>query len=234
MAAADDAVRYKRAVKGIAPRHGCEATFMAKPWADRAGSGFHVHLSFADASSGNLCADDRLEGSDLLRHAIGGMKALMSDCMAILAPNANSYRRFRANSYAPVAPTWGVNNRTVSLRVPAGPPITRHVEHRVAGADAHPHLVLAALLAAAHHGLTHRIDPGPPVEGDGYAAAARDGVRLPTDWVAAVDRLEASEVLRDYLGSRFVDMFVSVKRTEQDRFGAAVTALDYDWYLGNA
>ena len=118
--------------------------------ADRAGSGFHVHLSFADASSGNLCADDRLEGSDLLRHAIGGMKALMSDCMAILAPNANSYRRFRANSYAPVAPTWGVNNRTVSLRVPAGPPITRHVEHRVAGADAHPHLVLAALLAAAH------------------------------------------------------------------------------------
>lgn len=234
MAAADDAVRYKRAVKGIAPRHGCEATFMAKPWADRAGSGFHVHLSFADASSANLCADDRPEGSDLLRHAIGGMKALMSDCMAILAPNANSYRRFRANSYAPVAPTWGVNNRTVSLRVPAGPPVTRHVEHRVAGADAHPHLVLAALLAAAHHGLTHRIDPGPPVDGDGYAAAARDGVRLPTDWVAAVDRLEASEVLRDYLGSRFVDMFVAVKRTEQDRFGAAVTALDYDWYLGNA
>jgi len=160
MAAADDAVRYKRAVKGIAPRHGCEATFMAKPWADRAGSGFHVHVSFADASGANLCADLRPEGSDMLRHAIGGMKALMGDCMAILAPNANSYRRFRANSYAPVAPTWGVNNRTVSLRVPAGPPPTRHVEHRVAGADAHPHLVLAAVLASAHHGLTQRIDPG--------------------------------------------------------------------------
>lgn len=234
LAAADDAVRYKRAVKGIAPRHGCEATFMAKPWADRAGSGFHVHVSFADADGKNLCADDRPEGSDLLRHAIGGMKALMGDCMAILAPNANSYRRFRANSYAPVAPTWGVNNRTVSLRVPAGPPVTRHVEHRVAGADAHPHLVLAALLAAAHHGIVNRLDPGPAVEGDGYAAAARDGVRLPTDWVGAVDLFERSEVLRDYLGPRFVDMFVSVKRTEQDRFGAAVTALDYAWYLGNA
>jgi glutamine synthetase len=150
MAAADDAVRYKRAVKGIAPRHGCEATFMAKPWADRAGSGFHVHLSFADASSANLCADDRVEGSDLLRHAIGGMKALMSDCMAILAPNANSYRRFRANSYAPVAPTWGVNNRTVSLRVPAGaagararpcapaPPFGRELPCPVRGAAARP------------------------------------------------------------------------------------------------
>ena len=62
----------------------------------------------------------------------------------------------------------------------------------------------------------------------------REGLRLPTDWVAAVDRFAASEVLRDYLGPRFVDMFASVKRTEQDRFGAAVTALDYDWYLGNA
>jgi glutamine synthetase len=154
--------------------------------------------------------------------------------MAILAPNANSYRRFKANSYAPVAPTWGVNNRTVSLRVPAGPPPTRHVEHRVAGADANPYLVLAALLACAHHGITHRIDPGPAVVGDGYAAAAKEKVRLPTDWYAAVNLFEASDVLRDYLGARFVEMFVSVKRTEQARFAEVVTALDYDWYLRNA
>ena len=76
----------------------------------------------------------------------------LADGMAIFAPNANSYRRFRANSYAPVAPTWGVNNRTVSLRVPAGPPGGRHIEHRVAGADANPYLALAALLAGVHHG----------------------------------------------------------------------------------
>lgn len=232
--AADDALRYKRAAKGVALRHGCEATFMAKPWADQAGNGFHVHVSFNDAAGKNLCAAEDPEGSDLLRHAIGGMKALMADCMAILAPNANSYRRFKANSYAPVAPTWGVNNRTVSLRVPAGPPPTRHVEHRVAGADANPYLVLAALLACAHHGITHRIDPGPAVVGDGYAAAAKEKVRLPTDWYAAVNLFEASDVLRDYLGARFVEMFVSVKRTEQARFAEVVTALDYDWYLRNA
>ncbi|MDR7116738.1 glutamine synthetase family protein [Caulobacter sp. BE254] len=232
--AADDALRYKRAAKGVALRHGCEATFMAKPWADQAGNGFHVHVSFNDAAGNNLCAAEDLEGSDLLKHAIGGMKALMADCMAILAPNANSYRRFKANSYAPVAPTWGVNNRTVSLRVPAGPPPTRHVEHRVAGADANPYLVLAALLACAHHGISHRIDPGPAVVGDGYAAAAKEKVRLPTDWCASVNTFEASDVLRDYLGERFVEMFVSVKRTEQARFAEVVTALDYDWYLRNA
>lgn len=234
LAAADDALRYKRAAKGVALRHGCEATFMAKPWADRAGNGFHVHVSFADAEGNNLCASDDLEGSPLLRRAIGGMKALMADCMAILAPNANSYRRFKANSYAPVAPTWGVNNRTVSLRVPAGPPPTRHVEHRVAGADANPYLVLAALLACAHHGISQEIDPGPAVVGDGYAAAAQEKVRLPTDWHAAVNLFEASDVLRDYLGDRFVEMFVSVKRTEQARFAEVVTQLDYDWYLRNA
>ncbi len=234
LAAADDALIYKRAAKGVALRHGCEATFMAKPWSDRAGNGFHVHVSVNDAAGTNLCASEDLEGSELLKHAIGGMKALMGDCMAILAPNANSYRRFKANSYAPVAPTWGVNNRTVSLRVPAGPPPTRHVEHRVAGADGNPYLVLAALLACAHHGITHRIDPGPAVVGDGYAAAARENVRLPSNWFAAVDLFEASTVLRDYLGDRFVEMFVKVKRTEQARFFEVVTALDFDWYLRNA
>ena len=232
--ACDDALLYKRMAKGVALRHGCEATFMAKPWADKAGNGFHVHVSFNDQDGNNLCADEDPEGSPMLRQAIGGMKALLGEGMAILAPNANSYRRFKANSYAPVAATWGVNNRTVSLRIPAGPAPTRHVEHRVAGADGNPYLVMAVLLASAHHGLTHKIDPGPAVVGDGYAAAAKEKSRLPSQWFAAVDLFDQSKVLRDYLGDRFVDMFVSVKRTEQARFFEVVTSLDFDWYLRNA
>jgi glutamine synthetase len=232
--ACDDALLYKRMAKGVALRHGMEATFMAKPWADRAGNGFHVHVSFNDADGNNLCADEDPEGSPMLRQAIGGMKQLLGEGMAILAPNANSYRRFKANSYAPVAATWGVNNRTVSLRIPAGPAPTRHVEHRVAGADGNPYLVMAVLLASAHHGLTNKIDPGPAVVGDGYAAAAKEKSRLPSNWFAAVDLFDQSKVLRDYLGDRFVDMFVSVKRTEQARFFEVVTSLDFDWYLRNA
>jgi len=158
----------------------------------------------------------------------------LADGMAIFAPNANSYRRFRANSYAPVAPTWGVNNRTVSLRVPAGPAGGRHIEHRVAGADANPYLALAALLAGVHHGLTNKIDPGPPVVGDGYEAAAKSDLRLPANWFAAVEAFEASTVMREYLGERFVGMFTTVKRTEQDRFFGMVPTVDYDWYLKNA
>jgi glutamine synthetase len=232
--AADQAVMYKRAAKGVALNHGCEATFMAKPFIDQAGSGFHIHVSFNDRDGRNACASEDPEGSELLRHAIGGMKVLLGDGMAIFAPNANSYRRFKANSYAPMAPTWGVNNRTVSLRIPGGLAPTRHVEHRVAGADANPHLALAAVLAAAHYGIVNKVDPGPAVVGDGYAHAAKSGERLPTNWFSAVDQFEASAVMNDYLGERFVKMFASVKRTEQERFFDAVTAQDYDWYLRNA
>ncbi len=232
--AGDEAVMYKRIAKGVALNHGCEATFMAKPFADRAGNGLHLHVSVNDEAGSNIFASEAPVGTPALRHAIGGMRATLADGMAIFAPNANSYRRFRANSYAPVAPTWGVNNRTVSLRVPAGPPNSRHIEHRVAGADANPYLALAAMLAGVHHGLTQKIEPGPAVVGDGYAAAAKSQERLPATWFSAVDRFEASQIMRDYLGERFVRMFAIVKRTEQDRFFAQVTSADHDWYLKTA
>lgn len=233
--ACDDAIMHKRMVKAVAAQHGMEATFMAKPFADSAGSGMHLHASLLDASGANAFASDDPAGTPLLRHAIGGMQALLADSFAIFAPNANSYRRFRANSYAPVAPTWGVNNRTVSFRVTAGAPATRHVEHRAAGADANPYLAMAAVLAAMHHGIAHAIDPGPPIVGNGYAATdGGSGPAIPGNWFAAVERFAASPVLQDYLGARFVEMYSIVKRSEQDRYFAAVPTLDYDWYLRTA
>ena len=218
--AADDAVAFKRAAKGVARTLGCEATFMAKPFQDTAGSGMHIHMSMMTLEGANIFQSDAAEGTPALSHAIGGMAATMDQAMAVLAPNANSYRRYVARSYAPTAPIWGVNNRTVSLRIPVGSAASRRVEHRVAGADANPYLALAVVLAGAHHGLTHRIDPGPATTGDGYAAAAKSGAKLPTDWVAALDRFDQSAVMRDYLGDAFVELFVTVKRTEQERFSA--------------
>lgn len=232
--AADEAVMYKRIVKSVAARHGYEATFMAKPFTQRSGSGLHLHVSVDDTAGRNIFAAEDPEGAPALRHAIGGLKRLMGDAMAIFAPNANSYRRFRANSYAPVSLAWGVNNRTVPLRVPVGAAHTRHIEHRMAGADANPYLAVAAVLAGVDHGLRHAIDPGPATVGDGYAAAAKADQGLPLFWPTALDALDRSEILRAYLGGRFVDMFVCVKRTEYERFHEVVSPLDYDWYLKNA
>ncbi len=227
--AVDDAVMFKRAVRGVAARHGCVACFMAKPFAELAGSGMHLHASLAGPDGCNLCADEDPRGSPMLRHAIGGLRTTLADGMAVFAPHANSYRRFRSMSYAPVAATWGVNNRTVGLRIPAGPPASRHVEHRVAGADATPYLVAAVVLAGMLRGIEREIDPGPPVEGNGYAQASPGD--LPLQWWAALDRAAHSEFLADALGRGFLDVFLAVKRRESEKFGALVSDRDYEWYL---
>jgi glutamine synthetase len=232
--ACDDAIMYKRIVKAVAQAQGLEATFMAKPFAEHAGSGMHIHISMNDIEGKNLFADEDPEGTPMLRHAIGGMIASVGDAFALFAPHANSYRRFKANSYAPVAPTWGVNNRTVSFRIPAGPPSSRHVEHRACGADANPYLAVAAVLAGMHHGITNTIDPGPAVTGNGYDRDASGDDKPPSNWFAAVDRFHASPLMRAYLGERFVDMYTIVKRTEQDHYFSHVPSIDYDWYLRNA
>jgi glutamine synthetase len=158
----------------------------------------------------------------------------VGDCFALFAPHANSYRRFKANSYAPVAPTWGVNNRTVSFRIPAGPAASRHVEHRACGADANPYLAVAGVLAGIHHGIVNQIDPGPAVVGNGYDRDSSADDKPPSNWFAAVDRFHGSKLMREYLGERFVDMFTIVKRVEQDRYFGQVPSIDYDWYLRNA
>jgi len=230
--AIDDAVLFKRAVKGVARRHGLGACFMAKPFVELAGSGMHVHASFADAEGRNLCAADAAGGSELLRHAIGGLRATLAEGMAVFAPNANSYRRFQAMSYAPVAPTWGINNRSVALRVPAGPPASRHVEHRVPGADANPYLVSALVLAGMLHGIERRIDPGVPVQGNGYAQATER--ELPAHWHEAIDRAAQSEFLAAALGEDLLRILVAIKRQECAKFAALVSDRDHEWHFDTA
>jgi len=230
--AVDEAILFKRAVRGVAARHGRVACFMAKPFAHQAGSGMHLHASLADRSGQNVCAAEDPGGSPTLRHAIGGLRETLADGMAVYAPNANSYRRFRARSYAPVAATWGINNRSVSLRVPAGPASSRHVEHRVAGADANPYLVAALVLGGMLHGIERRLDPGPPVQGNGYAQAPQGA--LPTHWHVALETAASSAFMRDTLGGGFLETYLAIKRHEAEKFGALVTDRDYEWYLDTA
>lgn len=233
--AVDEAIQFKHTVKTVALRHAMEATFMAKPYDGQPGNGMHLHVSLLDSDGVNIFGDESEQGSPRLRHAIGGMARLMPESFAIFAPNANSYRRFRANSFAPTTPRWGVDNRTVSMRVTTGAPATRHIEHRVSGSDANPYLAVAAMLAGAHYGLVNEIDAGPPVVGDGYLAPApSDAPRLPRHWYEAVDWMAEGKVLHTYLGRQFVDNYVAVKQHEQDRFYGANTVRDYDWYLRNA
>ncbi|GAC1033958.1 glutamine synthetase family protein [Pseudomonas sp. No.21] len=229
--AIDEGVRYKRLVKGVANRHGLVACFMAKPFGDLAGSGMHLHVSLADEAGNNLMASEDPHGTPLLRHAIGGMMATLDDALAIFCPNANSYRRFQANSYAPLAKSWGVNNRTVSFRVPGGPAQSRHVEHRICGADANPYLAAAALLAGIHKGIREQIDPGEAITGNGYEQARET---LATDWLTALRTLERSAWAKEALGEDFLDIFLAIKWEEFRQFVSEVGEQDWRWYLTHA
>lgn len=228
LAACDEGMQFKRLVKATAERHGMIASFMAKPYSAWTGCGQHLHVSLTGKDGKNAFASDDPVNCQLLRHAIGGMKATMADGMAIFAPNANSYRRFRKSSYAPIAPNWAVNNRTVSLRIPAGKGAACHVEHRASGADANSYLAMAAVLAGVHYGIVNKIDPGPPVEGNGYEQPADP---MPTNWFAALETLRQSDIMRDYLGSELIDVFATIKEIEADRFFAEPQPLDFDYYL---
>lgn len=230
MRAADDLVRLKRIVRLQARKFGVTACFMAKPIEQYAGSGMHFHVSLQDKSGANLFAE-ATEGqwNDAIRFAIGGMRATMGQSMLVFAPHANSWRRFANQSYAPVSPNWGVNNRSVALRIPAGPKAARRIEHRPSGVDANPYLVAATILAALRHGMKNRIDPGPETTGNGYDSD--DVLEIPADWRQAIETATASAFLKDALGEDMHRTFTAVKAAEYARVARTIPDVDYDLYL---
>jgi glutamine synthetase len=230
LTAADDLIRLKRIVRAQARAHGVTACFMAKPIADYAGSGMHLHVSLRDKAGQNVFVEPEGQGwNPTLLHALGGLKSTMAESMLVFAPHANSWRRFASQSYAPVSPSWGVNNRSVALRIPAGARGARRIEHRPAGVDANPYLVAATVLAGIRHGLTHRIDPGPETTGNAYAEAAAPAI--PVDWRTAILAAQGSDFLKGALGADMHRTFTAIKAAEYARVARTVSEVDYDLYL---
>ncbi|WOI56278.1 glutamine synthetase family protein [Palleronia sp. LCG004] len=226
--AADDAVLFKRLVRGVARKHGFAATFMAKPYGDRAGSGMHVHMSLVDGEGRNAFDDGGDQGTPLLRHAVAGMLRTMQENALVFAPHENSYRRLLPGAHAPAAVAWGYENRTVAIRIPGGSPKARRIEHRVAGADANPYLVLASMLGAALLGMENEWEPPDPVEGDAYSMRLD---RLPPDWASAIDAFSAGRHVPEIYAGRLIRMFEQGKRQELRRFTRHVTDFEYHSYL---
>jgi len=228
--ACDHAVLLKRAIKAAATKHGLGATFMAKPFAETAGSGLHLHVSMLDSDGNNVFAGSSRDGafSDQLRHAIGGMGALMAESMAIFAPNANSYRRHAPGNYVPASPTWGLNHRGVAMRIPLSAPANTRIEHRVAGADANPYLVVAAVMAGIHHGISNRCEPL-PMTAEGEEIEYQ--VTVPVRWPQALDAFDAAVILPAYLGEEYCGMFSLCRREEEANYNAEIPTKDFEWYL---
>jgi glutamine synthetase len=225
--ACDDAIHLKRAIKAVAQQQGLQASFMAKPFVEQAGSGLHVHVSVMDAEGRNVFASTPDAPADALRHAVGGLQRSARDCLLLFAPHANSYRRFVLNAFVPLNDCWGFNNRTVAMRVPHSDPANMRIEHRISGADANVYLVAAAVLAGMLHGLENGFDPGPPTVGNAYEQGE---VRQPY-WRQAIDDFASSDFIATQFGERFRHIFGAQKRREMQNFETQVSDLEYEWYL---
>ena len=229
LAACDYAVLLKRLIKNIAYDHEMDTTFMAKPYPAQAGNGLHVHISLLDKETGeNIFASEDPENHTPLRHAIAGVLETMPASMAFLCPNVNSYRRFGAQYYVPNAPSWGLDNRTVAVRVPTGSAEGIRIEQRVAGADANPYLLMSSILAGIHHGLTNQLEPCAPMEGNSYEQLEQS---LPNNLRDALRELDDSEVMNKYISPEYIDIFVACKESELAEFEVSISDLEYNWYL---
>ncbi|MGV8938492.1 MAG: glutamine synthetase family protein [Allorhizobium sp.] len=227
LAAADYAVLLKRIVKGVARCHDLDATFMAKPYGMQAGSGMHVHFSILDQNGKNIFVGE--DGpADVLMHAVGGLLENMGESMAVFAPHANSYRRLRPSEHAPTYASWGFDNRSAAVRViTASKPATR-IEHRVAGADTNPYLVLAMILSAALAGIREKTDPGGAISGDEHAINHEP---LPTNWDYALQRFSKSSFAYAALGPKYRGLYNACKQQELLEFSLRVTDVEYDAYI---
>src|SRR5215469_15607760 len=228
--AADRSFRLKCAVQEIARHRGLLATFMAKPFNDEGGSGFHVHLSVADATGGNAFGDpDGPDGlSQLGRHAIGGVLGHARALSALLNPTINSFKRFGPDTLAPWLIDWGLDNRSAMVRIPPERGAAARMEVRLGDATANPYLAMAAVGAAVCLGIQDKAEPPPKLEGYGYDPARAE--ILPARLGAALDALEADRELIDVLGEYFVTSFLAYKRNEIERFERFVTDWEFREY----
>jgi glutamine synthetase len=230
MLLADQVIRMQRTIRAVSARHGFVASFMPKPIDDEAGNGLHVHCSLLEENGSNLFDDGTEEGSDLLRYAVAGCLELLAPSMLLFAPSFNAYRRFQPGNHAPTEVAWGYDNRTTAIRIPESPSAARRIEHRVAGADANPYLVLAAVLAGIWHGTEKTLSPPDPIEGNAWDQEI-NAPALATTMDEAIAVFDKAEVLSDYLTAEFKTLFLATKQQEWNEFAKRVTEFELETYL---
>jgi glutamine synthetase len=229
--ACDEAALLRHVTRRVCRRHGVDVTFMGKPFSDDTGSGFHLHASLWDGDGENILRE--AEGGEpwdnlKMKHAAGGMARFLGESMAVLAPNANAWRRIQPGHYAPTDRSWGFNNRTVSFRIPPGEDKSRRLEHRSASADVNPYLATTLILAAMAEGIDQKIAPPPMTTGNAYDAPDREG--LPDTWHEALDLFAGSPFIANWLGEAYRHVYVETKRYERQVFETHVTPLEWAWY----
>ncbi len=209
--AADDAWLFKMLVKGLARSHGFAASFMAKPYEDYSGNGLHMHFSVLDEAGKNVFDDGTAQGSGIMRQAVAGCLRALAGSTLLFAPHANSFDRLVPDAHAPTGIAWAYENRTAAIRIPSGASAARRIEHRSAGGDVNPYLLLAGVLGAALTGIEDALEPPPPITGNAYAL---DLPQMPATWSDAIDAFAADPVMPRILPAQLIENYLATKRQE--------------------
>ena len=228
MIAADRVVMFRSLVKQLAARHSLNATFMAKPFIDESGNGFHLHYSLW--SEGKNIFADAGKLNDRGRHFLGGMQQRMAEASICGAATVNAYRRRQPQSFCPVNASWGLDNRTVALRVIEGSDNAIRIEKRDAGADCNPYLLMAADIAAGLDGIEANTEPTAITTGNAYEDDSAPPI--PLYLPDAISLARNSGWLRDVLGADQYEIWLQQAERELAFFNQQVTPFETARYLG--
>lgn len=229
LAAADRVVAFRSYVKELAMTQGYLATFMAKPFIDQSGNGFHCHYSLWKGGKNAFSSGGKLNKTG--KQFLAGLQKVMPELSICGNTTPNAYRRRAPYTFAPTNNTWGYDNRTVGLRVIEGSPSAVRVEKRDASADCNPYFLLACDIAAGLDGIEKGMEPTEPCLGNGYEV--EDAAPLPMTLEEAVAAARDSALITRVLGADRKEILLGQAEREIGFMANQVTQVEIDRYLGN-
>jgi len=227
--AADRVVMFRTLVKQLAAAHGYIATFMSKPFFEESGSGFHVHHSLWKDGKNQFSDSGKLSALGL--QYLAGMQKRMAETAICGACTPNAYRRRQPYTFCPINTSWGMDNRTVGLRVLEGSESAVRVEKRDGGAECNPYLLLASEIAAGLDGVEQKLEPTAMTAGNAYEDESCEPI--PTDINTAVAAAHSSEFLKELMGEDMFGVYISQAEREIEFFSQQVTPVETARYLRN-
>ena len=230
---ADRVVEFRSLVKQLANAHGYKATFMAKPFFEESGNGFHTHYSLW--KDGKNIVSDGGKLSAIGRNFIGGLQKRMSEAAVCGSATVNGYRRRQPYTFCPINTAWGMDNRTVGIRVIEGSETSTRIEKRDAGADCNPYLLLATDIAAGLDGIEQGLEPAEMEAGNAYESETAEPI--PTDLGTAIQLARESDWLKDVIGDLQYEIYMQMCERElgfyEEYINGQVTQIERDRYMGN-
>ena len=224
--AADRVITFRNLVKQMAFIHGYKATFMAKPFFEQSGSGFHCHYSLWKDGKNIFAESGKL--SQTGRYFVGGLQKRMAETAICGSATVNGFRRRQPDTFCPINTAWGIDNRTVGIRVIEGSDNATRVEKRDAGADCNPYLLIATDIAAGLDGIEGKIEPEEMTTGNAYESET--AAPIPTDLRDAIELARSSEWLRNVIGEDLYEIALQQSERELELFSQQVTPFELNRY----